>query len=88
MTLSEEVHAATTAAPASDTLDPEENKFELEFLVKWNEEKTGPPMLRNDDLEHYLSDAEFEKAFEISRPAFAALPKWKRIKLKREHSLW
>ncbi|ELP85641.1 villidin, putative, partial [Entamoeba invadens IP1] len=39
-------------------------------------------------LEHFLSDADFNKAFKMSKEQFSSLPKWKQMNLKVKVGLW
>jgi len=44
--------------------------------------------VKADEREQHLSDAEFQTLFRTSKEEFAKLPKWKRDKLKKDHSLF
>uniref|UniRef100_A0A3Q2FUT9 HP domain-containing protein n=1 Tax=Cyprinodon variegatus TaxID=28743 RepID=A0A3Q2FUT9_CYPVA len=39
-------------------------------------------------LEVYLSDEDFERALEMSREEYGALPAWKQVKLKKSKGLF
>eukprot|EP01102_Stenamoeba_stenopodia_P018955 TRINITY_DN7033_c0_g1_i3.p1 TRINITY_DN7033_c0_g1~~TRINITY_DN7033_c0_g1_i3.p1 ORF type:complete len:546 (+),score=95.37 TRINITY_DN7033_c0_g1_i3:702-2339(+) len=47
-----------------------------------------PPNVNHECLEMHLSDIEFEKVFRMSRDAFARLPAWKQVVLKKDHRLY
>jgi len=85
---------------AVGTLSPVENEEGL-VLAKVNpegkyyplEQLTENKVWRNLDLnptarEFFLSDDDFRSLFEIDREAYARLPKWKRVALKKKHSLF
>ncbi|VUZ50459.1 unnamed protein product [Hymenolepis diminuta] len=62
----------------------EKMKFSLQELQK----NPKPPDLDITRLEIYLTNEEFEKVFHMSREAFAELPEWKKLNLKRNLNLF
>lgn len=70
---------------AKDTSPPSSNggKYTLEDFQQGRASEANLV-----DWELYLSDAEFEKHFEMSRDAYAKLPKWKQSNAKRRLRTW
>lgn len=56
---------------------------ELQDIEIWK-----PKQVDSAIRECYLSDDEFQAVFGMDKSSFAALPKWKRDKAKKEHSLF
>eukprot|EP01133_Synstelium_polycarpum_P004292 gene4292-5011_t len=67
--------AAAAAAPSSGPIP-------LSVL------KTKPANLDVNNLENYLSDAEFATLFKVTREEFAKMPGWKKNKEKQAHGLF
>lgn len=72
-------------APISEKIESTGGPYTLKQL-------TCKPAFRPDDVdkknrETYLPDEEFEGLFGMSKDEFAALPGWKKLNKKKEHSL-
>ncbi|VDK20015.1 unnamed protein product [Taenia asiatica] len=65
------------------------NRLEnMKFSLKELQQYPRPPDLDITRLEIYLTDEDFENAFHMSRGAFAELPEWKKLNLKRSVNLF
>jgi len=64
--------------------DPAETKFSYEQLKGMNRPDEADPK----EKETYLTDTEFQAVFEMDRPAFIKLPRWKQSKLKKDKELF
>lgn len=71
-------------ASGTEYLAQFETKYSFEDLVQ----KKYPPGVDTTRLEDLLDDAEFERAFDMDRTAFAALPGWQAQKIKRAKGLF
>ena len=73
-----------------DTVDVEAILKELSRKYSYEDllAKKFPKGLDESALETYLEDDEFEKLFGMTRAAFAKLPMWQRINIKRRLHLW
>ena len=73
-----------------NTMDVEGILKELNRKYSYKDllEKRYPRGLDESALETYLEDTEFEKLFGMERDAFARLPMWQRVNLKRKLRLW
>lgn len=60
------------------------NSVPYELLLK----RDAPPGVDDDAREEALSDEDFVRLFKMSRDVFAAAPKWKRDKLRKDHKLF
>lgn len=50
--------------------------------------KPLPEGVDGSRLESYLSDADFERLFGMSKSIFYDLPQWKQLRLKKEHDFF
>ena len=82
--------APTQRSYDGNTMDVEGILKELNRKYSYKDllEKRYPRGLDESALETYLEDSEFEKLFGMERDAFARLPMWQRVNLKRKLHLW
>ncbi|XP_015749381.1 PREDICTED: supervillin-like [Acropora digitifera] len=59
-----------------------------EYNLDELKQKPAPDGVDPSRLEAYLNEADFQKAFNMSRTAFEALPMWKKTNLKKKAGLF